>query len=188
MQERNERIPSEEECLSLLKKYKTPSNVIRHCEVVTRIAKRIASPLKGVNLELVIAGAMLHDIGRSVTHSIFHAIEGVKILKKENISERIINIVKNHIGTGIPKKEAKKLDLPEDDYIPKTLPEDDYIPKTIEEEIVSFADNLSKGEKEISFEEAKELFVKKFGHNSYVVRGFERQKNRIDSWKKRQES
>ncbi|MHA1317739.1 MAG: hypothetical protein ACTSPP_06270, partial [Candidatus Heimdallarchaeaceae archaeon] len=96
----------------------------------------------------------------------------------ENISERIINIVKNHIGTGIPKKEAKKLDLPEDDYIPKT----------IEEEIVSFADNLSKGEKEISFEEAKELFVKKFGHNSYVVRGFERQKNRIDSWKKRQES
>ncbi|UJG39810.1 MAG: HDIG domain-containing protein [Candidatus Heimdallarchaeum aukensis] len=178
MQERNERIPSEEECLSLLKKYKTPSNVIRHCEVVTRIAKRIASQLKGVNLELVIAGAMLHDIGRSVTHSIFHAIEGVKILKRENISERIINIVKNHIGTGIPKKEAKKLDLPEDDYIPKT----------IEEEIVSFADNLSKGEKEISFEEAKELFVKKFGHNSYVVRGFERQKNRIDSWKKRQES
>jgi len=63
---------------------------------------------------------MLHDIGRSVTHSIFHAIEGVKILKRENISERIINIVKNHIGTGIPKKEAKKLDLPEDDYIPKT--------------------------------------------------------------------
>jgi len=178
MQERNESIPSEEECLSLLKKYKTPSNVIRHCEVVTRIAKRIALQLKGVNLELVIAGAMLHDIGRSVTHSIFHAIEGVKILKRENISERIINIVKNHIGTGIPKKEAKKLDLPEDDYIPKT----------IEEEIVSFADNLSKGEKEISFEEAKELFVKKFGHNSYVVRGFERQKNRIDSWKKRQES
>jgi len=178
MQEQNEHIPSEEECLSLLKKYKTPSNVIRHCEVVTRIAKRISSQLKGVNLELVIAGAMLHDIGRSVTHSIFHAIEGVKILKRENISERIINIVKNHIGTGIPKKEAKKLDLPEDDYIPKT----------IEEEIVSFADNLSKGEKEISFEEAKKLFVKKFGHNSYVVRGFERQKNRIDSWKKRQES
>ncbi|UJG42470.1 MAG: HDIG domain-containing protein [Candidatus Heimdallarchaeum endolithica] len=178
MQKRNKHIPSEEECYMLLRKYKTPPNVVRHCEVVTKIAKRIASPLKGVNLELVVAGAMLHDIGRSVTHSIFHAIEGVKILEKENISEKVLDIVKKHIGTGIPKKEAKKLGLPEDDYVPKT----------IEEEIVSFADNCSKGENEISFEEAKKMFVKKFGHDSYVVKGFERQKNRINTWKKKQKS
>ena len=37
-----------------------------------------------VNLEQVETGAMLHDIGRSRTHTIKHAVVGAEILKNLN--------------------------------------------------------------------------------------------------------
>ena len=62
----NPKIPSKEECLSILAKNKTPSNVIEHCKAVCRVAEEIAGNLikKGirVNKELIIAAALLHDI------------------------------------------------------------------------------------------------------------------------------
>ena len=43
-------IPSREECLSILIKNKTPSNVIEHCKAVCRVAEEIAGNLikKGI--------------------------------------------------------------------------------------------------------------------------------------------
>lgn len=155
-------IPNEEECLQLLRKYNTPPQVIDHCKLVTEITKELIAGCNKINNEIAIAGALLHDIGRSVTHSLYHAIEGVKILEQEKINPKIISIVKKHIGTGITKEEAKKLGLPVDDYIPKTA----------EEIIVSYADNITCGSRRCSYQEALNRFIKKFGKNSHVVRGF----------------
>ena len=113
---------------------------------------------------------MLHDIGRSVDHSIRHAVEGVKILQKEKLDSRVISIVKRHIGTGITADEARKLGIPIDDYIPVTN----------EEILVSYADNLACGSKHCSFEEKLEQFTKKFGSESQVVKGFHKQKSIIE--------
>ncbi|MHA1303984.1 MAG: HD domain-containing protein [Candidatus Heimdallarchaeaceae archaeon] len=168
-------IPSKEECLVLLKKYNTPTNVIRHCLAVTDVAEKICREIQHINKELVIAGAMLHDIGRSVTHSLFHANEGAKILKHEGIDPRITEIVKNHIGTGITKEEAIQLGLPPEDYMPKTL----------EAVVVSYADNLTKGENASSFEQALERFIHRFGHDSHVVKGLYKQREIIEMNRKK---
>ena len=60
--------PSKEECLALLKEYKTPAHVIRHCLKVTETALAIATALneKGLHLDLeLIQGAgLIHDIAR----------------------------------------------------------------------------------------------------------------------------
>jgi len=62
------KIPTKKECLKLLHKNKTPSNVIGHSKAVCKVAGNIAKKLagKGVksNKNLVIAAALLHDIER----------------------------------------------------------------------------------------------------------------------------
>ncbi len=159
-------IPSKEECIEILEKYKTPTQVIQHCLLVTKIAENFCDQISEVKRDLIIAGSMLHDIGRSITHSISHAVKGVQILEGENIDPRILAIVKNHIGTGISKEEAIKLGLPADDYVPLTK----------EEIIVSYSDNLAAGNKMCSFEEKLQEFKDKFGEESHVVKGFLKQK------------
>lgn len=166
----NTSVPTKNQCMKILRKYNTPNSVIQHCLTVTEIVEDFCSKIPSINKDIAIAGAMLHDIGRSVDHSIFHAVNGVRILENENIDYRIISIVKNHIGTGITKEEAVKLGLPVQNYIPKT----------IEEEIVSYADNLTDGGIKRSFEEILDYFIQKFGKESHVVKGLYRQKELIN--------
>ena len=68
--------------IELLEKEHTPKNVIEHCEAVYKKAMEIASNFDDVDEDLIRKGALLHDIGRSKTHGITHAIEGVKIAQK----------------------------------------------------------------------------------------------------------
>lgn len=164
------RIPSKEECLDLLKIYNTPANVIKHCLLVTEISEEFCNKIDTIDRDLVIAGAMLHDIGRSVDHSLKHAVEGVKILEKEKLDPKLISIVRNHIGAGIPKDEAVKLGLPAEDFIPSTR----------EEIIVSYVDKLVCGSRRCSFEEALDQFIRKFGKDSNVVTRFLKHKEIIE--------
>jgi len=124
-------IPSPKDCIILLKNAGCSESVVKHCKAVRDVAVKIAEKANA-NVKLVEAGALLHDIGRSKTHGIRHAIEGVKIGKKLGLSKEILNIIERHIGAGLSKEEAKKLGLPIKDYIPETL----------EEKIVCHADSL----------------------------------------------
>ena len=126
----------------LLQKEHTPENVISHCEAVYRKAMKIASNFDNVDTDLIRKGALLHDIGRSKTHDITHAIVGVEIAKKNGYDQNVLNIIERHIGAGITEDESKKLGLPEKSYIPQTL----------EEKIVAHADNLVSGSEEVDVE------------------------------------
>jgi tRNA (cytidine56-2'-O)-methyltransferase len=128
------RLPSYKECIDLLIKAGCDKGVIEHSKAVTELAVKIGS-LCGANIRFVEVGALLHDIGRSKTHTIRHAIEGADLLKGLKLPPEILNIVERHIGAGIPKEDAKKLGLPRKDYIPETL----------EEKVVAHADNLING-------------------------------------------
>ena len=115
-------IPRPDECLKLLKQAGCKKEVIFHCTAVRDVALRIAKKTNA-NIKLVEAGALLHDIGRSKTHGIKHAVQGAKIAKKLGLPNEIINIIERHVGAGLSAKEAKKLGLPEKNYIPETLEE-----------------------------------------------------------------
>ena len=125
--------------IEILKKEKTPHKVIDHSIAVCKKALKIAQNFPEADIELIQKGALLHDIGRSRTHDITHAVEGVKIARKYNYPEEVLNIIERHIGAGITKKEAKSLGLFEKSYVPETL----------EEKIVAHADNLISGTKEV---------------------------------------
>jgi len=147
-------IPNPEQCLRYLEQYGCSKPVIEHSLAVRDVAVVMAQ-LAGANVEVVEAGALLHDIGRSKTHGIHHAVEGVRIAQQLRLPQEIIHIIERHIGAGLLKEESKQLGLPEKEYLPQTL----------EEKIVTHADNLiDKGkvqpiEKEIEKAKKKGLFV-----------------------------
>ena len=137
--------------IELLKKENTPENVIDHCIAVCKKAMKIAANFDNVDEDLIRKGALLHDIGRSKTHGISHAVEGVEIAKRYGYPQEVLNIIERHIGAGITKEEAVELGLPERSYIPQTL----------EEKIVAHADNLISGSKEVDLD----FVIKKWKRN-----------------------
>lgn len=128
--------------LKILKQEETPENVIEHSKAVYKKAMVIAANFKNADKDLIKKGALLHDIGRSKTHGISHAVEGAKIVKQYGYPEEVQNIVERHIGAGITEKESVKLGLPKKSYIPQT----------IEEKIVAHADNLLSGTKDVDID------------------------------------
>ena len=128
--------------IKLLEKEKTPKNVINHSQAVLKKAMEIAANFDNVDKDLIRKGALLHDIGRSKTHGITHAIEGVKIAAKYGYEKDVLNIIERHIGAGITEEESVKLGLPKKSYLPETL----------EEKIVAHADNLVSGSEEVDMD------------------------------------
>lgn len=149
----SERLPSREQALQLLHK-SCAANVIRHCETVASLATETAKACreKGLNvdLELVEIGALLHDIGRSKTHTVHHAVIGAEMAKSLGLPGSIVSIIKRHVGGGITASEAKRLGWPKDIYVPKT----------IEEKIVAYADKLVEGSHRVPIEVTIRKFSK----------------------------
>lgn len=128
--------------IALLRRAGCSDGVIAHCRAVRDLALTYASdPI--VDRDLVEVGALLHDIGRGVTHDLRHAEVGGAICRSLGLDEAIALIVERHIGAGLTADECSLLGL-----IPR-----DCIPRTIEEKIVAHADNLVKGGRVITLEE-----------------------------------
>jgi uncharacterized protein (TIGR00295 family) len=143
-------IPSEKECLRFLKEAGCSEKVIRHCCVVSAAAALLAERC-GADVELVRAGALLHDIGRSRTHGIGHVAASVEIARSIGLSDPLVMIIQKHIGAGLLTEEAEALDLPDGDYLPVT----------IEEKIVCHSDNLIDGDEITTLEDSVVFFESK---------------------------
>jgi uncharacterized protein len=118
------------------------TKVMAHCKAVTACASEYAHANPTVDFSLVLAGAMLHDIGRGSTHSIAHAQQGADLLRSKGFSEDIARIVECHTGAGLTADECSLLGL-----VPR-----DCIPTTTEEKIVCHADNLLAGSRRMNIE------------------------------------
>lgn len=148
--------------------------VVAHCLAVARTAAGIAGRVRriAVDRQLVRLGGLYHDIGRARSHGMDHAVVGVEIGRDLGFSDALLSIIERHIGAGIPADEAERLGLPKKDYIPLTP----------EEKIVSYADNLTKGEHPAAFEDAVERFRAMLGAGSEGVAMFIRQHREIQEW------
>jgi uncharacterized protein (TIGR00295 family) len=143
------RLPSRDECLAMLVENGCDEHVVKHCVAVADLAVKIGRRCEA-DVRLVEVGALLHDIGRCRSHAIDHAVRGAEIASEAKLPDEVVEIIERHIGAGIDKGEAKKLGLPEKDYIPITL----------EEKIVSHADNLIAGTRRTTVREAVNWLVR----------------------------
>lgn len=130
-------------CVALLKKAGCSDRVIGHCEAVCARALDFSKTCDLADSTLVETGALLHDIGRSSTHSIGHAQRGADILRKKKFPDEVVRIVECHTGAGLTADECTLLGLS-----PR-----DCMPETIEQKIVTNADNLIAGVRLTTIEE-----------------------------------
>ncbi len=150
----NSGLPNREQAIELLRKNNCPPNVINHCIGVADLAVETANKLQKnglkINVELVEAGALLHDIGRSKNHTVDHGIVGAQIGQSMGLPDLVIRIIKRHVGAGITPEEAAKFGWPIDVYVPQTL----------EEKIVSYSDKLIDRSKRVPIEKEIERLEK----------------------------
>ena len=125
-------IPTDRECIQYLIDAGCKKRVIIHCCTVRAVAEEIVSRIDSANVPMVIAGALLHDIGRAKDHSIMHAYLGSKMVEEYGLPTELVDIVRKHTGAGLDKEDVEEMGLPPGDYMPRT----------IEEKIVAHADNL----------------------------------------------
>jgi uncharacterized protein len=156
----SETLPSREQALQLLRENQCSEKVINHCRAVAELALETASALKErgveIDFELVEIGALLHDIGRSKTHSVDHGVIGAEIVKSAGLPDSVVSIVKRHVGGGITAIEAEELGWPKDVYVPVTL----------EEKVVSYADKLIEKGKRAPIDVTIEKFERKMQHEA----------------------
>jgi uncharacterized protein len=149
------------------------TDIVAHCTAVSNAALSLARKIKTtVDRELVRQGGLFHDIGRARTHGVGHAIAGAEIARELGFSTQLELIIERHIGAGITATEAARLGLPRKDYLPLTN----------EEKIVSYADNLTNGVREMPFYEALERFKNILGPDHEGVELFIKQHHEIQGW------
>ncbi|MFX1309129.1 MAG: HD domain-containing protein [Promethearchaeota archaeon] len=166
MVNKEEILPDRDFALELLKRLKIPLAVRRHSEKVAEKAIEIARKIKKakVDMNLIEIGALLHDIGRTKIHSFKHALIGGKILKQRGFSDKLARICETHILGGLDKEDAKKVGLPEKDYLPLTL----------EEKIICLADKHMAGTKEVSIQERFNRWFQKYGRSKILLKSKKR--------------
>ena len=117
------RVPSKGECMDLMRRYNGMENMIRHCIRVAEVALAISTALnrrgENLNLNLVEAGALLHDITKaeSLDSGEDHSLTGYRLLRKLGY-KRIAEIVRQHV----------------------CLLKDPDLPRISEEEVVNYSD------------------------------------------------
>ena len=122
--------PVQEECFALLRQAEVNENIILHAKTVTDVAVKIAETLNSagchLNLGLVLAGSLLHDIAKGQND---HALKGKEMVNRLGYPG-VADIVGSHMDISI--RQDKQLD---------------------EAAIVYLADKLVQGSRTVSLEE-----------------------------------
>jgi uncharacterized protein len=167
------RIPSEAEIRALHEKHAPTREAFElvhtHCEIVAALAESMAD---GLDVELVRAGALLHDIGvyrlysdGRLDHSryIRHGVLGYGLLAGEGFGETLRRFCSCHIGVGLTGEDVREQELP--------LPVADYLPESAEERLVMYADKFHTKSSPPTFvtADAFAVDVRRFGADKPVV-------------------
>lgn len=136
---------NDEECLSLLRKYGIPENIIIHCTEVRDVALRIAGDIMSsgtkIDIGLLRTAALLHDIGywkylreNGMSHlNHLHNYETGRLLRELGY-DKIAEVAEQHMD--ISRDELRILGVPDPH---------DMIPVSLEAKIILIADKSRKG-------------------------------------------
>ena len=169
--------------INTLRKAGCPEEAIDHSIEVARKALEISTRVKvDVDKQLVIRGAVYHDLGKAKSYGLQHGEIGAEMARELGLEDEIINIILKHIRGGLTEQEATELELPVRDY---TL-------RTPEEKIVIYADrlvdiytedivDLDEWGAEESFEEILKKFIK-YGKNEITTERYINLHRNIHQW------
>jgi len=130
---------SRHEAIGLLAGYGRGAAWTKHCTAVADAAACVGSVLqerRAIDLDALWSTALLHDIGRCVTHDpIMHGVEGYNLLMKLGHQDAAF-VCASHVLFGLDASDAARFGLPAQDFVPRTH----------EERIVPLVDFLIEGD------------------------------------------
>ena len=151
------KLPTRAEALDFLVAAGCSKRVLDHSKAVSKFSVKLAKGFQAkgidVDLHLVEIGGLLHDIGRSKTHTVDHGSIGGEVARSIGLPLPLVRIIERHVGGGIPKEEARRLGWPHRDYLPETW----------EEKIVCYADKRVEGLRVVSIQRAIRPYVARLG-------------------------
>ncbi len=157
------RLPTKAEALDILVKTGCSKRVIDHCKTVARFSIKVAKAFQeknvDIDIQLVEIGGLLHDIGRSKTHTVDHGFIGGEIARSLALPQSVVKAIERHVGGGIPKEEAKQLGWPTRSYLPLTW----------EEKIVCYADKRVEGLRIVPIKQALRSYIAHLGRNHPAI-------------------
>lgn len=147
------KVPSKTMCRRILEAAKVTTASMAHAEMVEEVASAIAEEVHKrfpgkVDLRLVSAGAMLHEMGTSRERGLRYIMAGVGMAHQLGLDPRLIEVIRRHKGAGMGYMEAARIGLPLHDLVPRTL----------EELIVSHADLLVEGDRRLKAAQVADRF------------------------------
>jgi uncharacterized protein (TIGR00295 family) len=158
---------SRNESLELLVEYGQGSTWVNHCLAVADSASRLGRALEGpyaIDRDYLWSSALLHDIGRYVTHDpIRHGVEGYKLLSRLG-HEKEAFVCVSHVLFGLKASEAVQFGLPDHDFIPHT----------IEQRLVPLVDLMTEGVHATTLERRFSSLRKRYVENSYLMNRLDR--------------
>lgn len=161
-----EDIPTDRECIALLKGRNASQELLAHSRMVAEVALMLAVHLEAAGLvldfELVKAGGLLHDMAKGLHPN--HAAAGAELLEKTGCS-RVAHVVAAHTDIGSKRLEA--ID---------------------ESHVVHIADKLVKGDAPVSLKERFKGPLNRFASRPEVLAGVKRRRKDAKAMAKQFES
>ncbi|NLV25467.1 MAG: HD domain-containing protein [Deltaproteobacteria bacterium] len=118
-------------------------------------------PCQKVDMGSLCSMALLHDIGRCVTHDpVLHGVEGYRLLTALGHADCAF-ICASHVLFGLDAAEAVRFGLPEQDFLPVSM----------EQRLVSLADLLIEGVRPTTLERRfSSLRIRNEGNDWFLAR------------------
>ena len=117
---------SRQESIDLLSIYGRDEGWIKHCLAVAEASAKVGHILakkRSIDGSFLWSAALLHDIGRYMTHdALLHGVEGYKLLSMLG-HEKEAYVCASHILFGLNAPEAVQIGLPNRDFVPRTIEE-----------------------------------------------------------------
>ena len=156
-------LPTRAEALDILVVAGCSKRVVDHSRAVSKFSVKLAQIFQArgidIDLQLVEIGGLLHDIGRSKTHTVDHGSIGGEIARSLGLAPPLVRIIERHVGGGIPKEEARRLG-----WSPRN-----YSPETWEEKIVCYADKRIEGSRVVSIQRTIRPYVARLGEQHAAI-------------------
>ncbi len=153
---------SRDESMCLLAEYGKGATWVKHCLAVAEFASRLGQAIESryaIDRQYLWSSALLHDIGRYVTHGpIMHGVEGYNLLSKLGHEEEAF-VCASHILFGLEASEAVQFGLPAHDFIPRT----------IEQQIVPLVDLMIEGVQPTTLNLRFSSLRKRYAENRFLM-------------------
>jgi uncharacterized protein len=161
-------IPAEDRCFALLEKYNTPHHIVLHSKKVWDVGKLLAEKLisnhVSLDMPLVRASCLLHDIGKYpciLDGSGYHDVRGEQILEQEGFPDVARIIVQHVVLRGTSADPIR------------------------EEHVVFYSDKRVVHDQLVSLDERFEYLQETYGSTEWAVERLMQMKEETRRWEKR---